>query len=414
MKKPLFIVAILMFSALALQAQESATTMAREGSTLPLSFNLSPGVFVPLGETSTYFILGASSIFGVSYRLPLRLVALVAEVGYGWDPMREATQSLSLGSIAAGAGLRFDLGPRFLLKLQGQGGYYQGILHSTGDFISDGGAYLSVGAGATFFVTPVLGLGLGARYVNYIPVSQGLIGALELTWDRAGAADRAKAIRVRAPARRPELLRGEVIKGEGEGLKLNEIHWENIFPVLYKYYDAHRIGYAVLKNNEEEPVTDVKLTLMIKGYMDSPMSCPTPPELKGGGQITVDLPALFNKSVLEITETEGTKVAVDLSLQYKYRGEWIQETQNQQLRILNRNNMVWDDDRKVAAFVTSTDPAVQLFSKNVLNITKGRGSRAVNENLMSAMALHEALHLYGVNYVIDPRSSYAELSQTKD
>lgn len=410
MRKFLFPLLVLVLAAGPAAAQGSQST-APSGRSLPLSFDTAPVGYFPIGETSTYFALGVGSTFGVDFQLPIRFLALRAQMGYCWDPMREASQSLSLGTVAGGVDLRFALTPRLLANLQTQAGMYYGMLHGTPEFLGDGGAFISSSVGIAFFVTPALALGLSGGYSNYLGLSQGITAGLGVIYDPAGASGRQQAFGTRRPVQRPELLQAGAIKGEGEGLKLIETRWENVFPVFYKYYDGHPVGHAVVKNHEKETVTDIKLTLMVKGYMDSPTTCATPGQLAGGEQAEVDLNVLFNKTVLEITEAEGTKVAVDLTLQYKHRGEWVQETLTDQIRIYNRNNMVWDDDRKVAAFVTRTDPSVQLFAKNVLNVTKGKGSKAVNENLMAAMAIHEALRLFGVSYAVDPRSSYAELSQ---
>ena len=410
MKKILFPLLVLVLVAAVAAAQESQST-SPAGRPLPLSFDVAPGGYIPVGESSTYFALGFGSTFGVDFHLPIRFLALRAQMGYSWDPMREASPSLSLGTVAGGVDLWFPSQSRLHLNLQAQAGMYYAMLHGTPEFLDDAGAFISGSAGIAFFVTPALAVGVSGGYANYLALSQGIIAGLGITYDPAGASARQQAFAPRRPAPRPEPLQGGVIKGEGEGLKLLQTRWESVFPVFYKHYDSHPAGHAVLKNHEKEPVTDIKLTLMIKGYMDSPTTCLTPAQLAAGEQVEVDLNVLFNKTVLEITEAEGTKVAADLVLQYKHRGDWVRDTLTEQIRIYNRNNMVWDDDRKIAAFVTRTDPAVQLFAKNVLNVTKGRGSRAVNENLMTAMAIHEALRLYGVSYAVDPRSSYAELSK---
>jgi tetratricopeptide (TPR) repeat protein len=75
--------------------------------------------------------------------------------------------------------------------------------------------------------------------------------------------------------------------------------------------------------------------------------------------------------------------------------------------------MTWTDDRKAAAFVNMKDPTVMKFSKNVAGAIKGKASKSINSNLLTAMAMHEAINLYGMNYVIDPSTPYKELSKKK-
>jgi tetratricopeptide (TPR) repeat protein len=75
--------------------------------------------------------------------------------------------------------------------------------------------------------------------------------------------------------------------------------------------------------------------------------------------------------------------------------------------------MTWDDDRKAAAFVTPKEPAVLVFSNNINAVLKGRTNRAIDKNLQTAMALHDALRIYGISYVSNPLTPYAVTSQDK-
>jgi tetratricopeptide (TPR) repeat protein len=125
----------------------------------------------------------------------------------------------------------------------------------------------------------------------------------------------------------------------------------------------------------------------------------------------VELFAIFRPSILEVTE--ATKVQGEVTLEYKLKGVPQRQSVMQTVRVLDRNAMTWKDDRRVAAFVTAKDPAVLSFSKSVVGMVKGKASAAINTNLLQAMAFHDALSLYGLSYVVDPKSSYAELSEKK-
>jgi len=82
------------------------------------------------------------------------------------------------------------------------------------------------------------------------------------------------------------------------------------------------------------------------------------------------------------------------------------------VRLYDRNATTWDDDSKVAAFVTAKDPAVLTMAKNVAGMSTGKGKGVVNPNLRIAMAIHNTLQLYGMNYVVDPKTPYRELSSS--
>jgi hypothetical protein len=81
------------------------------------------------------------------------------------------------------------------------------------------------------------------------------------------------------------------------------------------------------------------------------------------------------------------------------------------LGVADRNAMTWDDDRKAASFVTSKDPAVLSFAKNVAGIVRSAGYGSLNDELRIGMAMLEALALHGIQYVVDPTTPYVELSE---
>ncbi len=76
--------------------------------------------------------------------------------------------------------------------------------------------------------------------------------------------------------------------------------------------------------------------------------------------------------------------------------------------------MTWDDDRKAAAFVTSTDPDVLLFAKNTASDAGSKANPpAINATFRIAMALFQAMNLQGVSYVTDPTTPYESSSKNK-
>ena len=197
----------------------------------------------------------------------------------------------------------------------------------------------------------------------------------------------------------------------GKYLEIENIAFGSVFPVFFKYYDEHPVGHATLRNKTSFPAKDIEITLFVKQYMDIPKKCKAPKTLKAGEQKEIGLNALFANSVLKITE--GTKVAVLITLEYSMEGADYKEEYTETMRLHNRNAMTWDDDRKAAAFVTAKDPAVLRFAKNAAGVISRKESRAVNKNLLTAMAMHEAFSLYGMSYVIDPTTPFKEFSESK-
>ena len=100
-------------------------------------------------------------------------------------------------------------------------------------------------------------------------------------------------------------------------------------------------------------------------------------------------------------------------IEYEYQGKERSKTGSATIQMYDRNAMTWDDDRKAASFVTAKDPAVLRFAKSVAGETRSSGSDAVNTNFRIALGLFQALSLYGINYVVDPTTPYADFSQNK-
>jgi hypothetical protein len=263
------------------------------------------------------------------------------------------------------------------------------------------------GLSLQYLVYPLLNLGIGVAYRNYLGLYQGLeisLGSSFHITDRDYRQSRIDAGR----SVRPELLQGARRHQPGHGIDLEKLEMGEIFPVFHKYYDDHPVGTAVLLNREQEPLQDLRLTFYLKQYMDAPKECPCPRAMARGQTATVDVLSLFNNGILEITE--ATKAAAEIVLEYRMRGELYRDVRNMTVRIYDRNAMRWDDDRKAAAFVTAKDPKVLNFAKTVASLTKDKGPQAVDRNLQSAMAIFKSLDLYGLNYVIDPKTPFIEMS----
>ncbi|UCB46227.1 MAG: tetratricopeptide repeat protein [Spirochaetota bacterium] len=214
------------------------------------------------------------------------------------------------------------------------------------------------------------------------------------------------------PPKTKHLLKEEAFKRKGDYLKFTDIIFDTVFPVLFKYYDEYPVGRAVLYNSSDSPVNNIKVSLFVKRYMDSPKRCEAPDQLYADKATTINLYALFTDSVLDITE--GTKVAADVILTYTYKDNEYSSTVVKTIDIYDRNATVWDDNRKTAAFVTSRDPAVLKLSKFIAGAIQDKGSTAIDKNLRMAMAVYETLSLYGMSYVVDPVSPYSEFSQKKE
>lgn len=366
-----------------------------------LSLHLDPTLEIPIGASAPLFNMGGS--VGLSVRYLMQNFFLSGGLDYSLNPLN-MDAVLSKISAGAGLGLKLSLTSRLALIGYATGGYSFDYLNTEGEVSSAWNPFLNAGAGVEIlFLNNLLGFGIGGAYKNYF----GLYSAVGVYVGSSYHFPPKQRLKVRKTVPgQPDLL------GSGDILQLADIQFENIFPVFHKYYDDNPIGEAVLKNPYNKPVTDIKVTLFVRQYMDVPKQCTAPTTLAAGTAQGIDLNALFTDKVLDITE--ATKVAVEIGMEYSYEDKRYKDGIVETIRVFDRNAMTWDDDRKAAAFVTAKDPMVLTFSKNVAGMVKDKGSQAMDKNLLLGMALHKALSLYGMAYIIDPRTPYAEFSKRKD
>jgi len=187
----------------------------------------------------------------------------------------------------------------------------------------------------------------------------------------------------------------------GDALTLEQADLE-AFPILMKYYDDHPVGKITLKNSGGAPLTNVELSFFAKEFMDNPKPCGSLETLDDVS--SVDLLALFNSSILSVTE--GTKVSSVIHAAYTAGGERFSQDFTVTLRVYGRNAMTWDDDRKAAAFVTAKDPTVLRFARNVIGLRSELPAGNLSGSLQRAIILHEAVALTGIRYEVVPASVF--------
>jgi hypothetical protein len=382
--------------------QEGGAYEVRGGGQFPSlwSFHLSPGVTFPVGGDTEYFNTGVGAGLAAEYKIPpAPLFYLSGNAGYTYIPVTFDT-SLSVLPFGVGGGISLGLGERIDVKVFVKGGYYYAFLNDNSGPRS-GNPWFDVGTGAYYYITSNISLGLQASYLSYNGLYSGIGIGLGTAYHLPARKKRDRS----APAGPVPLESGS------RYLRLEEVAFQDVFPVFFKYYDEHAVGSAVITNGSENEITDIDVSLYVKQYMDNPKACRTPEGLAPGERGDVEINALFTERILEITE--GTKVSAEITVEFSMNGNRYSDSYIETIRVYDRNAITWDDDRKAAAFVTAKDPSVLTFSKNVAGLIREKGTKAVNQNLRMAMALHETLSLYGMSYVVDPTTPYKELSKKK-
>ena len=210
--------------------------------------------------------------------------------------------------------------------------------------------------------------------------------------------------------------RMDVLKSERkvifEGLKFKEVKLNNIFPSIYKYYASNPVGYTVIQNRSEETVADLRISFSVLEYMDFPTEIELRGTLKPGEEKRIDITAGFNNKVLKISE--DTPIFASLKLSYNEGGNTIEKDRTEGFLMYNSHAMTWDIQQKLASFVTFKDPSVRIFTRNLIQMFKGKEKAYINDAVFKALVVFNALGVYGLTYIEDPVTPFSKLSETKD
>lgn len=187
-----------------------------------------------------------------------------------------------------------------------------------------------------------------------------------------------------------------------------EVILDSVYPILYKYYDTAPVGQVTIRNGTSATLSDLQVRVEIQRYIDSPRLSARIPSLDSGKEVSVDLRALFNQNVLDLTE--GTRCSASVLISYRDGEEQKQLVVTETLTLYDRNAIRWDDSEKVASFVTARDPQIRLLATNMAAVIRREKNESVSDNLQSAMVLYAAMIQHNIGYNVDPTSSYRTLS----
>ena len=388
----------LLFSAAILWAQASGNQTAF------FSTSVIPGIEIPVSSSSNLFELGYGvSLSGRMVFPAVPLLFLAADVGYELAPLR-ATPSVTVVSGCVSYGLNYLFSPRVQGTLFGSTGYYYGILDDGYETSGAGGLYQGGGFEVSYFVRPSFSLGAGALYRACLGLHHSIGFSAVATYYIDGKQRNEEVMNGYLPLR-PDPLKGK-------RLEVSEVRLETIFPVFHSYYDDHPVGTATLENSAWYELEDIEVSLFMPRYMDNPKQCPAPKKIDPGEKVLIELYALLTDRIFEITE--GTKLTTEILVAYRSKDRVYEEKIIVTAQVYGRNALVWDDDRKAAAFVTAKDPVILKLGKTVSAVLREERRSAIDNNLVTAIGIFRTMGSYGLSYVVDPSTPYAELSASRD
>ena len=374
----------------------------------PFSLEISPALSIPLSSSSQYFNLGGGLEVNLRYQFPQTIFYVQGGLDYAYSPT-PFVHTLSLATADVGGGVRYPVAPIVSLLAYGRAGYWFGVFNDQPSVTSTN-MLAAGGAGVQVRLTPSIGLEATGQYLDYAGLYQGLGAGVAVTVALGGRPQAAPVTPKAQPSPAPP--KPAPLAAPKSTMMEFQPAFSDAFPVFYKYYDDHPIGQLDIINNTKDTVSNVRVQFYVKQYMDEPKEADLPGSIAPGDKAQLSIFALFTNTILNITE--GTKSAAELVIDYDANGQSHEEKKVVTVSFLGRNAMTWDDNRKAAAYVTAKDTPVLAFARSVTSNVQSSESRSINQNIQAAIALHEALDLYGLNYVPNPTTPYSEASKQKD
>ncbi|HBE02979.1 MAG: hypothetical protein A2096_11460 [Spirochaetes bacterium GWF1_41_5] len=184
---------------------------------------------------------------------------------------------------------------------------------------------------------------------------------------------------------------------------------KDVFSSLYKSYQDLSIGHIKLKNNSKKNLI-ANISLYIKNYMDSPTSRQV--VIRADSEQLFPLYAVFNDKVLELDEDMPVQGAV--TVDYVYNNKNIKRVENKNFILYEKNAFTWRNKEQIAVFVTPKDPAVSDFTRQIIQLYNGETSGLLPPVFETAMQVFNALGTYGITYVRDPNSAFAQQKTSGD
>jgi len=191
--------------------------------------------------------------------------------------------------------------------------------------------------------------------------------------------------------------------------KIQSIHFGDfklppIFASMQSYYSKNPIGQIELTNTEKFSIHDVNVQFMQAGFMDAPTKADSIAELGPGESAKVNVYAAYNQEVFTI---EGiSPVTGELTVDYSARGNPVHQQITVSYDLYDKESLTWDDDRKMAAYITPSDSALRNYASFVRQSARDVVNPGLNESLQVALQMFYGLTEMGCIYQKDPTSPF--------
>ena len=195
-------------------------------------------------------------------------------------------------------------------------------------------------------------------------------------------------------------------------LKFGEVKLPPFFAAMQSYYIKNPAGTVSVKNKEDHIITDVQISFYQPALMDAPTPCFSIDEIPPGDEVEVPVFAAFNDDVFL---AEGvTPYTGEIIASYEYRNRPVEQRQPVSFDLHDKTALSWDDERKVAAFITPADSALRNYTSYIRQTVKDVTLPGYNSEMQEAVNIFNALSVLGCLYQSDPSSPFTSAQTDMD
>lgn len=193
-------------------------------------------------------------------------------------------------------------------------------------------------------------------------------------------------------------------RAEIRSIRFGEFDLPPLFASMQSFYSKNAIGQIELTNIEKFPIYDVNVNFMQAGYMDAPTKAAAIDEIPSGETVTLDIYAAYNQEVFSI---EGiAPLTAELSVSYTARGNAGSQIQTVSYDLHDKEALTWDDDKKMAAYITPSDSALRNYASFVRQSARDVLNPGLNEAFQAGLQIYYGLTEIGCIYQKDPTTPF--------
>ncbi len=189
-------------------------------------------------------------------------------------------------------------------------------------------------------------------------------------------------------------------------LRFSKADIPDLFAAMQSYYVDHPFGSVTITNTGKHEVTDIDVSFFQAGFMDSPTPAASVPVLAAGESVKVPLVASFNREVFTIEGT--TPLTGEILASYTYKGKPAKQKVSVTYNLYDKTSIIWNDNRKVAAYITPADSALRNYVSFIRQSCKKSTVSAYPETVQEGIQIFDALGVMGCLYQADPVHPFTE------